>query len=170
MKTHVANRKARSRGLLMIEVIFYMGIFTLLLGLAIDSLCHCWDASAAFRRDAGRISQSLQAGECWRADVRRASAPIERKSVNGAETFRIPQPQGDVLYSFAHAELRRRPVAGGRESVILSNIKSSEMQCQTAPFGVVCRWELELTSKRRQQGVMRPLFTFDAVARAGKAP
>lgn len=155
---------SRRTGTLLLETIAYMAIFVVVLGLATDAFYQSWSASGALRRDADQISQSMNAGERWRADIRAASGAIEKTSLNGSETIRIPQAQGEIIYRFAHAEVRRRPATSARESVVVSKIKSSRMQIEREPFGSVCRWELELEPNRPRRGTLAPLFTFTAVA------
>ena len=170
MNTSARKREGKRRGMLLIEVVVYLAVFFVALGIATEAFYQCWSSSKALRRDADDVSRSVRAGERWRADVRGASGPILADSSDGAQTLRIPQAQGDVVYRFANSELRRRSTAGGREAVVLSNIKSSEMQSESKSFGVIWRWELELASKRARHSALRPLFTFEAVARGGGAP
>jgi len=164
MNIGIQHSRSRRRGALILEVIAYLAIFVVVLGMATDAFYQSWSASGALRRDAEQISQSMQAGERWRADVRGASGEIEKTSANGREVIRIPQAQGEIIYSFADAELRRRPASGGKESVVLSKIKSSRMQIEREPYGLVCQWDLELEPNRARHGMLAPLFTFAAVA------
>jgi len=169
MKTRTAHPRARHRGLLLLEVIVYLAIFALVLGMATEAFYQCWTSSAAFRRDTDELARALTVGERWRADVRAASGVITRSSDNGVATFRIPQTQGEVVYAFAESQIRRSgPHA--KDSVMLSHIKSSEMLPESQPFGVVCRWELELASKHPQKSALRPILSFQAVATSGRVP
>jgi Tfp pilus assembly protein FimT len=163
----LSNKRAGSRGVLLIECIVYMAVFTVLLGIATMAFFHCWDASKDFGRDVDAVERSVQAGERWRADIRGATGPVEKTAVNGGEMVRIPQARGEVVYAFAGSEIRRR--ADHRETVVLSHIKLSRMQPEARSFGEIWRWELELETKHAKRP-LRPLFTFETVSPARNIP
>ena len=165
MNPSIGNTRARRRGIMIIECIGYIAICFVLMGIAYEALYRGWDSSWAFRRNADDVTRSLHAGERWRADVRGAAGPIARTQAGGTETLRIPQAGGDVVYTVAGGEARRR-VGVGSEVLVLSNIKTSQMEGESRPFGQVWRWELELKSNR-QHVALRPLFTFAAVSAEG---
>jgi Tfp pilus assembly protein FimT len=159
------NRSARARGLMLVECVVYMAIFLVVTAIATKVFYDCWDSSKAIRRNADDIARSLRAGEQWRADIRAATGPVEKTALNGVETLRIPHASGDVVYTLAKLQLRRRAPSAA-EAVVLPNIKSSRMQFEARGGAEVWRWELELMSSKRYAR-LRPLFTFAAVPATG---
>jgi len=165
MKIRACSQKQRQRGVQLLECLVYIAIFFVVADVGYCELYHCFIDSAAFRREADEITQSIHAGERWRADIRAATGPIETTFNGDEETVRIPESGGDIFYLSSNNQVRRRLAGDNREPVIVSNVKSSRMQAEAPPAGQVWRWELELTA--RHKGTMRPLFSFAAVAPAG---
>ncbi len=128
MRIRPSSQKHRQRGAQLLECLVYIAIFFVVADIGYCELYHCWSDSAAFRREADEITQSLRAGEHWRADVRAATGPIET-TINGAvKAMRIPQSGGDVVYLWSNGQVRRRAPDDRREAVAVSNVKSSVMQ------------------------------------------
>jgi hypothetical protein len=110
------------------------------------------------RRNADDIVRVMRAGERWRDDVRKATAPPHAIE-NGVA---IPQPSGEIDYVFADGTVWRQ-VAGAR-TIALKQVKASAMSVDPRQHVDAWRWELELTSPKKLV-LVRPLFTFTAVAR-----
>lgn len=166
MNVHRFQADRSARGMMLIECIVYMAMFFMIVGVASMAFFTSWTTHGELSRDADEISKSLLVGEQWRADVRGATGPIDQSVTNGAAVTRIPEPGGQVTYTFRHSELRRRDVRG-LDSVLMSRVKSSAMQPEQRGAATVWRWELEL-EKNKDGRQMRPLFSFAAVS--GKGP
>lgn len=165
MKTVISCRRRATSGFSLIECLIYISVLAVILTIGSMAFYRCWDDNKAITHNTEDMVQSLKAGELWRADVRQATGPIEVATTNAEETLRIPRKGGELLYSFAEGEVRRQ-VDRGPWQVLISRVKSSQMQNQNRDNVTAWRWELELQSGRRHAKV-RPLFTFEAVA--GKA-
>ena len=146
------------RGFTLIECLVYMSVLGVILAIGSTAFYRCWDDNKAVTRNGNDIVRTLKAGEAWRAEMRQATGPI--RTVNA--TLRIPTGKQDVIYSFANGEVRRQIGDNGSWKVILSNVKSSEMQSDQRAQVTAWRWEVELQSQRKNAKV-HPLFTFEAV-------
>jgi hypothetical protein len=135
-----------------------MAVFLVVVGCATMTFYNCWDRTKTLRRNADDIARALDVGERWRADIREAKGPIQLTTGQ----FQA----GEVIYTFANGEIRRRSEANGPDTLWLSNVKSSQIQ-PDARARTGWRWELELKPTRREAR-LRPLFTFESVA--GTAP
>src|SRR3954470_14151221 len=65
--------KAFRCGFTLIEMLVYMGMLFLILGMAYIAMYRSMDASAGLRRNANDITRALETGELWREDVRGAT-------------------------------------------------------------------------------------------------
>ena len=109
------------------------------------------------RHNADDITRALRA-ERWRQDVRAAIAPphaIENGLV-------IPQQSGEVTYVFADGAIWRQ--LGATRVLFLKQVKTSTISEDSRQSTDAWRWELELASSQKIV-LVRPLFTFTAVAR-----
>ena len=151
----------RRHGIMLIDCLVYISLVTVILGIGTLAFFKCWDANNALRRNADDIVRALHAGEQWRADIRRATGPIQRDRTGDTERLRIPAAQGEIVYSLSHGELRRQ-AASGPGTALLSGVVQSQMSPDPRKHVTAWRWDLEL-SRTRRATVVRPLFTFEAV-------
>ena len=168
MKTR-ANISNKSRsgspqaGILLIECLVYIAVFSILMGIGTASFYLFWDYSKSLRYATEDVGSALRAGEGWRADVRAASGKIVVEKTNNGVTVRMPERKRVVVYRLAGDELRREIPAEHSSRVVLAKVKTSEMQPEPRGGVAAWRWELELTQRRPQ--MRQPLlFTFEAVA------
>ena len=151
------------RGYTLIELLVYMSVAFLILALASAAMYTSMDASAGLRRNANDISSALSAGEHWREDVRRATAPLRVEKISEDETIlHIPQHEGEAAYRFSSNIVARRS-GGGNWTPVLEHVKNSGFEADQRQKALVWRWEVELQSYRKAMTRMRPLFTFIAV-------
>jgi hypothetical protein len=158
---------ATAPGYMMVEVLVYVGIVFVLLGLGYMVLYRCIDNSVALRRNTEDIVKALHVAERWRADVRAAPAGIQIENSADGQLLRLPTPAGAILYRFASNSVSRR-LADGPWVVLLPNVISSVMGAEQRQKVTVWRWELELRSQSKamvRPGRVRPLFTVLAVPR-----
>ena len=150
---------------MLIEVLAYIAVVGILLGIGYVAMFRCIDNSYNLRRSAEDISKALFAGERWRADVRAAKAP-PRIEVSGSEqSLRLPAAGGEIDYRFAGNAVFRR-MGEGPWVLVLGNIKVSAMSPDPRQKVTAWRWELELQPQAKggvKPGRIRPLFTFFAV-------
>jgi Tfp pilus assembly protein FimT len=163
MKTHMTHEIAGERGIALIECLVYMGLVVVVLAVAMTTFYQCWDDSKNLRRDADDIVRALHAGEQWRSDVRAATGPVRLTNTNDTEQLRIPVSAHQIIYTFSRGELRRRVGSAALDKVLLSNVKSLQMQSDLRQHVTAWRWELELKPVKKRTS-LRPLFTFETVA------
>jgi hypothetical protein len=169
-RSGVQAERCRCRaGIMLVECMVYIGALVVVLGLAFMTFYRCQDFSVGLRRNADAISRALNAGEMWRQDIRSATGQIRVESKETEQLLRIPQKHGEVLYRFCDSELRRRSREGGPWTVLLPQVKSSQMQPDVRTRVTAWRWELELIQSRKNARV-RPVFTFQAVPMNVSAP
>jgi len=154
---------------MLIELLVYMALFVVVAEFATMTFYHCLDDTSALRRGTEDIARALDAGERWRADVRGASGTVRLTVANETEECRIPARSGEITYTFANGEIHRQTGATTPGTVLLSNVKSSQMQSDARAGVAAWRWELELKPGRGESR-MRPLFTFECAAGTAAIP
>lgn len=162
MRTQLQSQRApqqHRRGITLIECLVYISALAVVLGLGLKAFYRSFENSAALRRNADDIAQTLSVGERWRADIRAATQPPQFDTA--AQTLYIPQTNGEVAYQFSEEKILRRAAANGNWHVALASVQRSEMIRDARTHAVAWRWELELKT-RRQPALVRPLFTFTA--------
>src|SRR5579872_5938679 len=133
-------------GFTLLEILTYLAMLTIVLGVAIMSFHQCWDNSSHLRRNADDIVRALDAGDRWRADIRSATGQIQLTEAHGAEELKIPSSSGEIVYAFANGELRRQSAGPPTNVRMLANVQSSQMESDPRGSVSAWRWELELKS------------------------
>jgi len=165
MRLPLPNSRARAQtGVLLLECIVYIGIFAVILGLALMSFYLCWDDSKALMYATDDIAAALRAGERWRADIRSATGKITVETTSQGEYLRIPHGRHAILYSFSAGEIHRQLALSNFSEPLLTTVQTSQMMCETRGPVSAWRWELELKSRRKNTHLPL-LFTFEAAAR-----
>ncbi len=164
MKANQKFRSSHSRidAFTLIEMLVYMGVMVIVLGIAYAATYRSMDASAALRRNANDISRALGAGERWRADMRNAKSPPQIETLGAETILHMPQPNGEIAYRFTSNSILRR-VQPGPWAVILRDVQNSAMLADRRDNVTAWRWELELQTSRKAITRTRPLFTFISV-------
>jgi prepilin-type N-terminal cleavage/methylation domain-containing protein len=162
-KPDFAVKPRRSEcGFTLIEMLVYMGLFVVLMGVGYAAFHRCLGNSLALRRNADDIANALHAGENWRADVRAARGPARVESSGDEQVLELTGPQGPVAYRFAANTVFRR-VGNNDWSPVLNNVQASSFTPDKRPSVEALRWELELQPRAKRMTRIRPLFTFIAV-------
>jgi hypothetical protein len=154
------ERTRNERGVTLIECLVYISLVFVILGMATVAFYRCFDNMKALRRNADDITQALNAGELWRADIRAATRPVQFEAEG--RVLRIPQRDREVAYKFADTQVLRRTGADADWVVLLPKVETSRMESVRRIQTSAWQWELELKSLR-QPATVRPLFTFTAV-------
>ena len=157
--------KTQPHGYLLIEALVYIGVVTVLLGVAYAASYRCIDRSIALRRSADDITSALHAGERWRADVRAAIGQVRLENTEAGQLLYLAGPSRAVVYNFSTNAVSRR-LGTGPWVRLLPNVKSSTMTADKREHVTAWRWELELQTRATgsvKPGRIRPLFTFLAV-------
>ena len=151
----------RRAGTTLIEMMGYMAVLTVLLGVAYGSYRQTMLAATRLSENADAVRAAVQAGEQWRADVRAATAP----PAMDAGAFTLAQDSRRIRYRFADGRGCRQ-AGDAAESVVLEGIARAEVVRDPRRFVTAYRWELELEGRRG--AAMTPRLTFIAVpAQAG---
>ena len=155
--------KRQEHGYLILEIGVYIFVLLILMGVAYAALYRCIDRSLALHKNADGLISALRAGEHWRADVRAAKGSIRTETE--PPQLQIPTDHGEILYRFETNAILRR--AGSNSwFVLVSNVRSSQMQADPREHAAAWRWELELLPVKKDgsnTNRIRPLFTFIAV-------
>lgn len=157
----------RNRGMALIELLVYMTVLLVLMGVGYAAFYRCLDNTTALRQSADDIVNALHAGEDWRGDVRNA-ARIRLESTSAQQILHLSGPRGEVAYRFADNTVSRR-TGDNPWSPFLSRVKASAFVSDPRHDVTAWRWELELQPHKKRISRIRPLFTFIAVA-AGDSP
>lgn len=156
------SKVRRCAGILLTECLVYIAVFAILVGGGTVVFYYCWDHSKALIFTTNDIEAALRAGEGWRADVRAATGKISVMATATGEVARIPKTGGEIIYRFESGELRREVPAINNSRLLLSKVKSSQIETDIRGGVTGWRWELELVQRRKEMNL--PLrFTFEAV-------
>jgi hypothetical protein len=155
-------RIRRQAGVLLVECLVYLAVFTILLGIGTTLFYFCWDRSRALIYATDDITSALRAGERWRADVRAATGKISVETTVTSEVVRIPETEKEIIYHFDSGEMRRQIASENFSQLLLPKVKTSRMTMDARGEVTAWRWELELT-ERRKETHLPLLFTFEAV-------
>lgn len=98
----------RRRGILLVECLVYVAVFSILSGVAFTAFYRCHDTMKGWRRNAEDIVHALRAGEQWREDVRSATGPIQSEVGQQEQLLQIPHPQGEVRYKLSGGAVLRQ--------------------------------------------------------------
>lgn len=153
------RRTARIRGISLLECLVYIGAISVVFGMGLMACFRCLENTNSVRRNSDDITQALQTGEIWRADIRAATQPIRFDA--GEQTLHIPRHDTEVTYKFADNQILRRSSTNAIWFVALSHVAQSQMTSDVRSHVTAWRWELELRP-RREPAPIRPLFTFTA--------
>src|SRR5579863_8956916 len=75
------QRRRLPRGFSLVELLVYMTVLVVILGVGYSALYHCLDQTAALSRSTDDIANALHAGEDWRADLRNATGLIQVRNL-----------------------------------------------------------------------------------------
>src|ERR1700690_4409996 len=151
----------RPAGIMLIECMVYLAVFVILLGIGTAAFFFCWDHTRALIFATDDIAAALHAGERWRADVRSATGNISVETTAAGQVVRIPEAGVEIVYRFASNEVCRESSTVKIPELLLPKVKAGLMQADARGPVKAWRWELELTSRRKEAQL--PLrFTFEA--------
>lgn len=167
MKLTRTERKTKS-GISLIEMLVYMSVLLVIMGVGYAALYNCMDYSTGLRRSSDDIVNALHAGENWRADMRVSTGQIQLVTTPDEQMIRLRGTHGEVSYRFANNTLFRR-LGNNEWSPVLARVKASTFTSESRHNVAAWRWELELQTRTKKVNRVLPLFTFIAVP-AGDLP
>ena len=171
MKTHrphhsnwpASPRSRRFRaGTTLIECMIYIVVVTILLGMGISLLSKMVGFHRDLERNAADITRCLNAGERWRADLRRATGPIRIFRDGPDDMMEIPIGDDYILYRYDQDDLWRHTTDTRVAILALKGLARCEFIHESRPHTEAWRWEIELHTVKRVVNV-QPRFTFLAV-------
>ncbi len=171
MKNRSHRGQQSKAGFTLIEVLAYIVVLFVVMGVGYMSVYRSIDHSVALRKASEDITTAMGVGETWRSDVRRADKKIWSEVRGGESILHLERTDGDVVYRFADGAMFRKSGAGSWVKV-LPNVKSSAMNLDKRNHFTAWKWELELqprTIGTVKPGRVVPLFTFLAVPPATTA-
>jgi type II secretory pathway component PulJ len=158
----------KAQAFTMVEVLVYMSVLTVVLGLAFSAFYQCQEHSTHLHNNAQQIARALRAGEQWRRDIRQSGGMIVL--TEGSNTLvRLPSASGETAYAYTGSNVMRHLPGGRGWQLFLDRVKNSEMRLEKRNDISVCSWELELLPVKKNSRV-KPLFSFMAVPEDGGAP
>ena len=149
------RRRSRTGGFTLLELMVYMGVLTIIMGVASVFYYGVMAQSRGVTRNVEDVIRAVQAGEKWREDVRSATAP----PVLADGVLRVPRGDSETLYRFSDGQVERKRGEGTWEPFLL-RVAASRVLPDKGKHVTAWRWEVELAS--RERAGMRPLFTFKA--------
>jgi Tfp pilus assembly protein FimT len=156
------TEKTAASGISLIEMLVYMSVLLVIMGVGYAALYNCMDYSTTLCRSSDDIVNALHAGENWRADIRAASGRIQLETSQEDQIIRLPGTRGEVSYRFANNTIFRR-LGNNEWSQVLARVKTSTFVSDSRRDVAAWRWELELQARTNKFTRILPLFTFVAV-------
>ena len=161
-------RTKQCSGFGLIDCFIYISLLMVLAAVAFAAFYDSLEHSTRLNRAAADIMRATQAGERWRAEVRRAIGPAKIIEAGGQTVFQLPFSEGVIQYRFADGAVQRQVASNANWTVFLPGVKNSQMHIDQRQFVTSCRWELELATGKKPPRV-KPLFTFQAANSPAKA-
>ena len=162
------TERTTKNGISLIEMLVYMSVLLVIMGVGYAALYNCMDYSTALRRSSDDIVNALHAGENWRAEMRTSAGQIQLETTPDEQIIRLRGTHGEVSYRFANNTIFRR-LGNNEWSPVLARVKASTFTSESRHNVAVWRWELELQTRTKKVNRVLPLFTFIAVP-AGDLP
>ncbi|MBM4040346.1 MAG: hypothetical protein FJ290_17705 [Planctomycetes bacterium] len=145
------------RAFTLVELLAYIFVVGVLMTIAMATNIHMVKHSFGVFGNAEDIRRAIDAGERWRAEVRRANAPLRLVG----DILHVPTPEGEVLFYFEDDTVLRKTAKDAAWSPFLLRVKASRMELDQSRGVGSWRWEVELEG--RSGARLKPLFTFRAV-------
>lgn len=160
---------APHHGLCLVECLVYIGVLAVIIAVAGAAYARVLDHVRHTRRVAADISRALDAGERWRADVRRLTAPPRLVEEGSLQALHLPAGTNEIVYFFDGSNVVRRVNATPDWAAFLPRVKASRFLPDPRQHVSAWRWEIELQPGPRH-GHLAPLFSFTAVPSLGVRP
>ena len=156
-------------GFMLVEVLVYVAVLFMILGLASAAFLRTLDQVRTLRRTAEDVTRALYAGERWRAELRATTAAPRLVIDDHLPSLHLPMGDGEVVYRFDGRQVLRAAGPDRRWLPVLPGVKESRFIEERRERVVSWRWELELEARRLDR---RPStrFTFQAVPTGGSKP
>lgn len=149
-------------GLSLVTVLVYLGVFLIIANMAGMAFYAVLEHVRGVRHETEQVTTALVAGERWRDDIRRATAPAQLLVTNDATLLSIPRGTNEVGYLSQAGQVFRRSRTNEYWQPILGPLSGTEF-IEDTRAGVHCwRWEVRFPDRKGRPRA--PLaFTFQAV-------
>jgi hypothetical protein len=148
------------RGYLLTEVLVYISVVMMILGVGYIAMYRSIQSSLMLRRGADDIARALSVGELWRADARRANVLRTEETPDGVVIYMDGADRTNAWRHSGMVVMRR--VGEGHWVRVFDNAKGFSIV--EDPRREVTPWRLELELATRSKAARtRPLFTFIAI-------
>ncbi|MCB1128903.1 MAG: hypothetical protein KDM81_20565 [Verrucomicrobiae bacterium] len=163
---HPARPSARGEsGITLVATLVYLGAFLLIANMAVMAFFAVLEHVRGVRYETEQVTAALVAGERWRDDIRRATAPVQCVITNNLTLLRIPHGTHEVGYLAQDGEIFRRSRTNEFWQHILGPVSGADFI--EGSRGGVRSWRWELRFPDRKARPRAPLaFTFQAVPAA----
>ena len=103
-------RRRHERGIMLVDCLVYIAIWMVVTGLAFSAFYRSLNYTRQLNRYTDDIALTMQVGERWREDIRRATAPLQMVGVESsiAQALHIPQKTNEVIYLFIDGMVLRQ--------------------------------------------------------------
>lgn len=165
-----SNRRPAARGIALVEVLVYIGVFAVISTVAYAAFFKYWDAANRIERATDDIVGALNAGELWRADLRRAIRPPTLVRQEGEEALELEMTGAKVVYLFSSEGVWRQTSPTTPWVRLVPRVRQSRMFADARDGIAAWRWELELALPKKSPGKLIPRFTFVAVTSTPSSP
>lgn len=163
MKLATRSPGRDERGILLVEAMAYIAVFAVISAVTFAAFFKYWDAATRMERATDDIVRALQAGEMWRADIRRAIRPPTLIREGGEEALELEMSGAKVVYLFSSEGVWRQSAPTNLWVRLVSRAQQSRMFADDRGGIAAWRWELELARPKKSPGKVIPRFTFLAV-------
>lgn len=164
MRLSEGPQRRTERGIMLVEVLVYIAVFAVVSTVAYAAFFKYWDAANRLERATDDIVGALQAGEMWRADLRRATRPPTLVREGGEEALELQMNGAKVVYLFSAEGVWRQTSPTNPWVRLIPRARQSRMFADDREGIAAWRWELELALPKKSPGKLLPRFTFLAVA------
>lgn len=160
------HRICRTHAFSLLECLVYLAVLFIVLSVAYTVYYRTLDLLRIVARSSQDVAAAMQAGERWRADIRRATTPPRVEDHNNGQVLVITSSTGVTRYQFEAGVVSLQ--AGDQSGWVrlITGVRTSRMIPEPRGSIAAWRWELEL-QPRRKVPRMLPLFTFEAVPAQG---
>lgn len=149
-------------GLTLVPVLVYLGVFLIIANLATMAFFTVLEHVRTVRHETDQVTTALVAGERWRDDIRRATAPPQLLVTTSMTTLLIPRGTNEVGYLYQAGQVFRRSRQDAFWQPILGPASQADFIPDTRAGVPSWRWEVRFPDRRGRPRA--PLaFTFQAV-------
>ncbi|MFT4691018.1 MAG: hypothetical protein ACKVHO_16565 [Verrucomicrobiia bacterium] len=151
-------------GFMLVQALVYIPIMAFLIYVAIDAALTLKKGTRGMQSGATRVTTAMNAGELWRADIRRATRPPQITNSTNSSALTIDHGTNSVVWSHAEGQIWRQADTNSPRVTVMRDVFSSDFHPDERKHVSAWNWDLELNRARPKAKTM-PLYSFIAVPR-----